>query len=238
MKNRYTLLFFAVLLCSCSFVAQASPTVAPTLTSSPTVVPTLTPTVPTPTFTDTPTLVALNTKTSTPDFTSTPTTLMDTASPTMTALVIVPTVSTPGFVKISLSATEFYKGKKCLPGSVKFSVQVADPKKTAFVVLFVRFKSKLTGSTSKWTSITMQPLGIIGTFSSEIFPDLMKGVDSFENAWVQYQLVATDADSLEIGHTDIFNDRLTLLECVSTATPTVSPSPSPFPSSTATARKP
>jgi hypothetical protein len=131
----------------------------------------------------------------------------------------------PGFLSISVSDEQFYKGKDCLPTSVKFTVQVADPANTAFVLLFVRFKSKQTGTTSEWTnSIAMESIGV-GTFSHDLVPSEMKAVDLFENAWVQYQLVATDAHSNKLGKTDIFSEKLSLLECVPTPVPTASITP-------------
>ena len=102
---------------------------------------------------------------------------------------------------------------------------MADPANTAFVLLFVRFKSKQTGATSEWTnSIAMQSIGV-GTFEHDLIPSEMKAVDLFENAWVQYQLVATDAHSNKLGKTDIFSEKLTLLECVPTPVPTASVTP-------------
>ena len=61
-----------------------------------------------------------------------------------------------------------------------------------------------------------------GTFSHDLVPLEMKADDLFENAWVQYQLVATDVKSNQVGRTDVFSERLTLLECVPTPTPTAS----------------
>jgi hypothetical protein len=132
-----------------------------------------------------------------------------------------PSVVITGFVTVFISAEEFYK-KGCEPGSVKFTAQVAKPAEAIFVVLFVRFKSKQTGNTSDWTSIGMQPLGN-GTFTHELVPDEMKGLDLYQNAWVQYQLVTTNLDANELGRTAIFSEKLTLLNCSPTATPTVEP---------------
>jgi hypothetical protein len=144
--------------------------------------------------------------------------------PSATPISLVTQVPMEGFLSISVSDEQFYKGKNCLPVSVKFTAQVADPAYTAFVVLFVRFKSKQTDTKSEWTSIAMQNIGV-GTFSHDLVPLEMKAVDLFENAWVQYQLVATDSNSKQVGRTDIFSERLTLLECVQTPTPTVSVTP-------------
>jgi hypothetical protein len=236
MKKISVLLIFAVLLSACSMTVGEFLGIPPTstavpiftITNIPTDAPTFTPTVPTPTFTTTPTLVGLKTKTSTPDFTPTQlllTPLGVTLLPSVTPISLVTQVPMPGFVSISVSDEQFYKGKQCLPVSVKFTAQVADPANTAFVLLFVRFKSKQTGTTSEWTdSIAMQSIGV-GTFAHDLIPSEMKAVDLFENAWVQYQLVATDANSNKLGKTDIFSERLTLLECVITPTPTASITP-------------
>ena len=233
MKKILIFLICTALLSACSMTvgqflgAPPTPTAVPTFSCTPTDKPTFTPTVPTPTYTLTPTSVGLKTKTSTPNFT--PTELLLTpldvlALPSATPILLVTQVPMPGFVSISISDAAFYKGKACLPVSVKFTAQAADPARTAFVVLFVRFKSKQSGATSEWTSITMQNKGA-GTFSHDLVPLEMKADDLFENAWVQYQLVATDVKSNQVGRTDVFSERLTLLECVTTPTPTASTTP-------------
>jgi hypothetical protein len=239
MKKISILLIFAVLLSACSMSVNEflgitpTPTLVPTstITSTPTDVPTFTPTVPTPTFTVTPTMVGLKEKTSTPA--STPTLLiltpLITIQPSTTPLVIVSQVPMKGFVKISVSVKEFYKGKACQPVSAKFVVQVADPSSVAFVVLFVRFKSKQSGATSDWTSIPMQGTDVPGVFTHELLPLEMRSLDSFENAWVQYQIVSTDANSKQVGRSDIFSDRLTLLECDPALALTASITPTPPP---------
>ena len=108
-----------------------------------------------------------------------------------------------------------------MPVSVKFTAQVSDIGNTAFVLLFVRFKSKQTGATGEWAdSIAMQSIGA-GTFVHDLVTTEMKGLKYFVNAWVQYQFVATNSNSDKIGRTDIFSERLTLLECE--VTPTASP---------------
>ena len=223
MKKIYILLLCAVLLSSCSLLTAVTPDAAPTreATSSSTDVPSSTPITPTLTFTATPPLVGQRTRTPTPSQTPdfTPTQVTITPLFLITPNTPTPSVEMKGFIAVNISENEFYKGTKCQPASVKFTAQVGDPVNTAFVLLSVRFKSKQTGTTSKWTSITMQSIGA-GTYTYDLVSDVMKGVDLFENAWVQYQFVATDSNSREIGRTDIFSERLTLLECEATPTPT------------------
>jgi hypothetical protein len=63
-----------------------------------------------------------------------------------------------------------------------------------------------------------------GTFTHTLVPDEMKSVDSFENPWVQYQLVATDGDRNEVGRTEIFDELLRLKSCdLLTLAPTTAP---------------
>ena len=219
MKKIFPLLIFAALLSSCFSTPTVIPSAEPTSTSVPTDTPSFSPTVPTPTFTDTPTLVEQNIKTSTPGIT--PTLLTDTPEPVMTPIVFLPKVPMQGFVKVSISDAEFYKGEACLPISVKFTAQVSDIGNTAFVLLFVRFKSKQTGATGEWAdSIAMQSTSA-GTYVHDLITSEMTGLGYFINAWVEYQLVATNSNSDEIGRTGIFSERLTLLECEATPTPTL-----------------
>jgi len=107
---------------------------------------------------------------------------------------------------------------------VKFTAQAIDTVNTAYVVLFVRFKSKQSDVSSGWTSIKMDTIGA-GTFVHDLTAEEMKGGVSFQDPWVQYQFVATKANTREIGRTDIFSERLSLLECKPTPTPVLSPTP-------------
>jgi hypothetical protein len=234
MKKFFLLLSVVLLLSACSMTLneilgrQPTPMPLPSATNTPTTLPTFTATVPSPTFTASPTMVGQKTGTATPI--STPTALVltpqqVTALPTDTPVELVPQVDMTGFVTVSVSDEVFYKGKQCQPASAKFTAKVTDAGATSFVVLFVRFKSRQTGTTSEWTSIAMQQMNIPGMYEHELVPLEMKAVDGFENAWVQYQLVATDANSKQVGRTDIFDERLSLLNCV--VTPTVSPSVTP-----------
>lgn len=58
-----------------------------------------------------------------------------------------------------------------------------------------------------------------GTFTHDLTSLEMIGDTSFFNAWVEYQLVTTQSNTRVIGRTDIFSERLTLLECNPTPAP-------------------
>jgi hypothetical protein len=129
-----------------------------------------------------------------------------------------------GFISVNVSEKEFYKSGECLPTIVKFTAQASDIGATAYVDLFVRFKSKQSDAASEWTRISMNTIGA-GTFVHDLTAEEMKGGLTFRNPWIQYQFVATRANARELGRTDIFSERLSLLDCKPTPTPTVSPTP-------------
>lgn len=224
MKNIGALLLCSFMLAACSLsdlsslnpFASATPTISPAPTGTTTQTFTPIPTQPTPTFTLTPTLIGFKTPTFTPE----PGTEPATRTPiiTSTSSIIIPTQVLEGFAWVKLSTNEFYLGR-CEPASVEFTAQVAQPDKAPFVVLFVRLKSVVTGSTSRWTDLGMTNLGA-GTFTHTLVPDEIKSLSSFEQPWVQYQLVAAAAGGKEVGRTQIFDELLRLKNCPLTATPT------------------
>jgi hypothetical protein len=226
MKKVLVFLLITVFLSSCSMTVEqlfliSTPTLPPTRipSNTPTDIPTSTPTVPTLTYTPTPTLLGFKSATPTPQESFTPTAF--TPLHMITPHTFTPSVVMEGFISVFTSSAEFYK-KGCEPGTVTITGQVAKPLEVNFVVLFVRFKSKLTGNTSEWTSIGMQSLSA-GTYSHVLRSDEMKDDDLFKNAWVEYQMVATNLDAREKGRTAIFSEKLTLLDCTPTLTPTVNP---------------
>ena len=229
MRTILPLLLSSILLISCSIGldnALVNPTTAPTGPPPDAAVvtdlPTHTATISTPTFTLTPTLIGEKTRTPTSDFTATSSTF--TPLPLFTPNTPTAPVAMVGFVTVFTSSPEFFKAGICEPTSVKFTAQVSNAAATAFVVLFVRFKSKQTGATSEWTSITIRTIGG-GTYVHDLEADEMKAVDYFNDSWVQYQFVATDSKSREIGRTDIVTEGLSVLRCI--PTPTASPIESP-----------
>jgi hypothetical protein len=233
MKKPNLILILAFILSACSFSASQLPgapaqvaTVTPTRVLSPTPTASVTPTLPTPTFTLTPTMIGYKSPTPTPEDTFTPTitlTLTNIFSD-VTPFTPTPNVKMDGFDSIVASSNVFYLGKGCDPISVKFTAQTTHKAKANFVVLFVRLGSKTSDAKSAWTSITMVNEGA-DIFTHVLVPDEIRAVSSYENPWVQYQLVATTIAGKEVGRTGIFAEYLSLLRCAPTPTPTITLTP-------------
>jgi hypothetical protein len=225
MKNLIILLLCSIVVAACSVLSPGpTPTLAPTLTNTRTPAPSATATVPTQTFTNTPTLIVAP-RTNTPTADTSITQTVATPLVLITPDTVTPSPKMTGFISVLVSEKEFYKGKKCEPSSVNFTAQVSEPGRSAYVVLFLRFKGKRSGVTSVWTSLKMNSKGA-GTFSYDLTSDEMIGVASFSsNPWVEYQLVTTESNTHEIGRTDIFSERLSLLDCRPELTPQISATP-------------
>jgi hypothetical protein len=59
-----------------------------------------------------------------------------------------------------------------------------------------------------------------GTYILDLSSDQMLEDAYFQTAWIEYQIVSTTKSGTEIGRTDIFKERLKMLECVPVPTPT------------------
>lgn len=222
MKKIAAILLLVLFSISCS-VSQFLPmgptaTPAPTETMTFTPLPTATPVTPTLTLTFTPTLSGIKSPTPTPSITDTPP-ATDTSTPQVTPNTLTPTVQMDGFLFINTSLTEFYKGTACEPSKVKITAQVIDRENIKYVLLFVRFKSLTAERASKWTNIPMETIGA-GTYLHDLSSDEMQEDAFFQTAWVEFQVVATNQEGREIGRTDIFKEKIKMLECIPTATPT------------------
>jgi len=222
MKKISLFLLLIVFSFACSFsdfVTAPTATPGPPATVTLTPPPTDTPLPPSPTFTTTPTLVGFKE----PTATSIEPTATEVVS--VTPLVMItpntttPTLQMDGFIFINTSLAEFYKGNICEPFTVKITAQILDRDAVKYVLLFARFKSTTAERYGKWTSIPMETIGA-GTYVHDLTSDQVKEDEYFQNAWLEYQIVATNAAGAEIGRSAIFKDRIKMLACIPTDTPT------------------
>lgn len=130
----------------------------------------------------------------------------------------------PGFVFVSASVSEIYKSGQCEPSKVKITAQVFDQNAVKYVLLFARFKSLTSQRASKWTNIPMETIGA-GTYIHELSSDQMLEDAYFQTSWIEYQIVATTASGKQIGRTDIFKEKVKMLECIPTPTLTATVKP-------------
>jgi hypothetical protein len=226
MKKTPVLLLLTCLLSACTFstsdlagiLSPATATPAevrsPTGRVSPSETPTFTATIPTSTFTLTPTLVGLEStlaETGTPPMTPTFMQLILGNSLTQTSFV-------EGFVSILLSVPVIYwgeptPGSECAGPHAQVFAQVSNPIRISHVSLFMRLKSKLGSGTTDWDSGALMENRGNGTFAHVIDALNIERHENYADAWVQMQFVSTDADGRIIDRTPVLAESLGLAVC-------------------------
>ena len=197
------------------FTPTALPSATKTLYVTPTDTPTITETLPTPTFTGTPTLIGSG-------FTATPSeTASPTADPVASALTGTSpvnagnSVTTPeyvGFTSVQISGNILRWGG-CEPSSITFTAQVVDPTTVASVTLWIRLSNPPSGEATKWEAGAIMNGNKTGTFTYTLTPKNISHYDEYPNALLQYQIVAKDANGNDVGRTQPYLNNMTLARC-------------------------
>ena len=212
-----------LLACSVSDVSNImSPLFTPTALSlatktvyvTPSDTPTITPPLPTPTFTGTPTLMGSG-FTATPSETESPT-----ATPVASALTgTIPvnvgnSLTTPdvGFTSVRISGNILRWGG-CEPSSVTFTAQMVDPTTVASVTLWIRLSNPPSGEATKWEAGAIMNGNKTGTFTYTLTRKNISHYNEYPNAWLQYQIVARDANGNDVGRTRPYLNKITLARC-------------------------
>ena len=197
--------------------SPALPTQAPP-TATIILAPSNTPITHTPTFTLTPTLIGWN-PTETPTTTgSPPPTEIPQATPTPEEnIILLP--ETSGFQSVLLTRDVIFYGTECtFPADVDLRVRVLKPEQVGLVSLFLRLRNKATGNDTGWDiGTTMASLGG-GQYSLTLDANALHADDRYrpyDQAWLEFQLVAFDSKVREIGRSEKLLERLTLSQCPS-----------------------
>ena len=197
------------------FTPTALLSVTKTVYVTPSDTPTITPTLPTPTFTGTPTLLGSG-FTATPSETESPTAEPITTELTGTTSVSVGTSAlTPenaGFSSVKISGNIIRWGG-CEPSSVTFTAQVVDPINETAVLLFYRLKNPSSGEMTKMGGGALMNGNATGTFTYSLTAKNITDYQDFPGAWVQYQLVATNGSLQVMGRTQVYQNSITISPC-------------------------
>jgi hypothetical protein len=198
--------------------ATPAPIASPTYTvfNTSTLTPTITPTQPTPTFTSTPTYIYLG-PTEGPTETPQPTV---SAAPLLTVQATSTGISqfqlasqSPVFDAISISGTRIVWGASCTATSVTVSTHIAGDYKVTSVLLFTRLTDQTGATTTDWNNGAIMDNAGQGTFTYNLTANVIKHYKDFTTAWVQFQLVATNANGRVLGRTQIFSNNISIAQC-------------------------
>jgi hypothetical protein len=224
MKIYHLILLFGVILSGCTYtnlfapkpnVPVQAPPATLTVVISPTSTNTITPTIPTPTFTGTPTLIYLGrspTLISTDSLIGTPGSIFS-PTPTSTQTALVATVPDNGiFTTIKISADHLFWGS-CEPSSVKIATHIGDLKNVHTVTVWLRLANKKTGDTTEWGGGAIMNDDGQGNYSYTLTAKSFSHYREFIEAWGQYQLVASDRSLQRVSASSQYLNSLTVAPC-------------------------
>ncbi len=143
--------------------------------------------------------------------------ILPTSTPTSTAPVPTPTPSPSpaglAFTQPTLATDHFYSGGAgCGPLDDKLQVSVSDPSQVSSVVLFFRLTDKAGSGSTPWNNgVAMQSLGQ-GAYSYDLVSNTIPSFNSYSEAWLAYQFVATGPDGKILLRSQAFTD-ITLSMC-------------------------
>jgi len=208
-------LAFTLTACSLNDVVAllVTPTVPPVDMSTPTVfytpshTPSITPTLPTPTFTVTPTLVG-----------AAP---VDDALPT---LILIPTATqapqtslfgAPGSLLTSMSVSSdiLYWGYCDALHYVDFDVRLVNTVRVKYVLLFMRLVDKEGRQSTAWGGGAIMNKVAGSYYTYRVRPGNISHYEEFKDAWIQYQVVVTTSSLRELARTPVYREDLTLKWC-------------------------
>jgi hypothetical protein len=183
-----------------TFTPTPRPTNTPRPTATATIVrfPTLDPSLPTATFVPIPIYIGKNTAT---PFSSGP------------PVFISPPGPGEGFVSVTVAPNKIYWGI-CKTNKTTIRAKVQDPDEVWSVVIFIRAKSAREEDYTPWTTGNAMHDHRDGTFSYVMRGIEVEGHNHYRDSWVQFQLVATNADGEDVGRTQIYSESIHLSPCM------------------------
>jgi len=145
-------------------------------------------------------------------------TAIPSARPTITLEPIDSTLFTPGPVPLSLlqkSTSQLVWGSTCDGArSIKFVIQLVVPlKRLKFVTLWYRLQDKYSGRHTDWGGGAIMLDNDRGTYFYTIELDQISDYQSFEDAWLQFQFVATNIYLHHLGSSIVDRNSVSLTHC-------------------------
>lgn len=218
--NRVLILIF--LLSGCSGLPVSIPFLStPTPTSPPRATPTPFSLDPT----HTPDLFVLNTleptttpSTGTPVITDTPfPTFTPTFRSTITLEPIDPSLFTPSpniFLSVQRSTTQLVWGSTCEGArSIRFTTQIMPVRRLRYVTLWYRLQDKYSGRHTNWGGGAILSDNDQGTYFYNLDLSQIQRYRFYEDAWLQYQLVASTATRRVLGRSAVSRTDVSLTHC-------------------------
>jgi hypothetical protein len=224
MKRSLLFSLMMLILAACSGLPISIPflqTPAPAVPPQPTATPySLQPLQPS----NTPDLFVINTEgpapltTGTPLVTDTPVpTFTATFRPTITLEPLDPTLFTPSpniFLNVQRNTSQLLWGYTCGGDrSIRFTAQVQPVRRLRYVTLWYRLQDKYSGRHTDWGGGAIMSDNDQGTYFYTLELNQIHNYRRYQDAWLQYQLVASTATQKVLGRSVVSRTDVSLTNC-------------------------
>jgi len=149
-----------------------------------------------------------------PTRTSTPT---KSPRPTITLETLDPSLYTPSpniFQFVQRSTNQVVWGYNCDGDrSIMFTATVTPVRRLKYVLLFVRLQDKYSGRGTEWGAGAIMKDNDQGKYFYRLELDQIEGYEDFQNAWLQYQLVASTVGLTVLGRSVVDRTSVSLTHC-------------------------
>ena len=174
---------------------------------------------------NTPDLFVINTQpptttppTGTPVITHTPSpTFTTTVRPTITFDPLDPSLFTPSpnlFLSVQRSTSQIVWGGTCEGArSIRFITQVVQARRLKYVLLFIRLQDKYSARRTDWGAGAIMSDNDQGVYFYTLELDQIVNHENFEDAWLQYQFVASTIGLTVLGRSVVSRSDVSITHC-------------------------
>jgi len=144
-------------------------------------------------------------------------TLPPTPRPTITLETLDPTLFTPSpniFQFVQKSTTQIVWGSTCDGDrSIMFTATVTPVRRLRYVLLFIRLQDKYSGRGTEWGAGAIMKDNDQGKYFYKLELDQINDYNKFEDAWLQYQLVASTVGLTVLGRSVVDRTSVSVTHC-------------------------
>jgi len=144
-------------------------------------------------------------------------TLTKTPRPTITLETLDPTLYTPSpniFQFVQRSTTQIVWGTTCDGDrSIMFTANVTPVRRLKYVLLFIRLQDKYSGRGTEWGAGAIMKDNDQGKYFYKLELDQISGYQDYEDAWLQYQLVASTVGLTVLGRSVVDRTSVSVTHC-------------------------
>ena len=137
--------------------------------------------------------------------------------PTITLEPIEPSLFTPSpnlFLAVQRSTDQLVWGSTCEgPRSIRFTANVAPARRLRYVTLWYRLQDKYSGRHTDWGGGAILSDNDQGTYFYNLDLSQIQRYRFYEDAWFQYQLVASTATQRVLGRSVVSRTDVSLTHC-------------------------